>query len=191
MADATLAMKQKVVLVGDPGVGKTSLALKFVHKFYDDEYLSTVGANVYKKKVDFKDAKGKTGSMELVVWDLAGQKQGLSHIQTQAFLGCAGALAVCDVSRPESVPAIGEWVKRVRAGAGNVHVILIANKLDLLEDGSADAAKRKESLLKAEEMAKKEGFTFYKTSAKTGENVDEAFARMASMIYGSTSKAAE
>lgn len=191
MADTALSMKQKVVLVGDPGVGKTSLALKFVHKFYDDEYLSTVGANVYKKRVEFKDAKGKGASMELVVWDLAGQKQGLSHIQTQAFLGCAGALAVCDVSRAGSIPAIAEWVKRVRAGAGGVNFVLIANKLDLIATDSKDAAAYKENLAKAEEMAKKEGFTFYRTSAKTGENVDEAFSKIAGMIHAAANKGSD
>jgi small GTP-binding protein len=186
-----MSMKQKVVLVGDPAVGKSSLALKFVHKFYDDEYLSTVGANVYKKKVEFKDAGGKPVSMELVVWDLAGQKQGLSHIQQQAFLGCAGALAVCDLTRAETVANVEEWVKRVRAGAGGVQVIVVGNKSDLVVEGAKDVAKHKENLATIEKVAKTNGFTFYKTSAKTGANVEEAFHKMAQLVHAQATKGSE
>ncbi len=170
-------VKLKVCLAGEAAVGKTSLVRRYVYDEFGNRYLTTLGAKVTKKElaVEMPGSK-KQGQVILSVWDIMGAK-GLREILRDAYFhGVQGILAVCDVTRPETLPDLMDWRNSVEKVAGPVPVYVLANKVDLVEE-----ARLRGGDLEAfcEEWG---GCPYLLTSAKTGENVKEAFAGLALSI---------
>jgi small GTP-binding protein len=166
---------KKVCLCGDSAVGKTSLIRKFVVGKYDEGYISTLGTVVSKKTVHTLDSSTAT----LMIWDISGQKE-FKRIHASAFKNAGGGVAVCDVTRPETIDHLQVWIETMRNSAGRaLPVVVFANKVDLVSKGSHE-------ILKASELAKSLNCEFYVTSAKTGENVDEGFTKLANLITTTT-----
>src|SRR6266540_1552394 len=106
--------KVKVVLLGDGGVGKTSLVRRFVVDQYSDDYITTVGTKVSKKSVNVGSALDEV-EMIMQIWDVLGQK-GYSGVQETAIKGAQGVLVVYDVTSADSRRAIDDyWMPRVWA----------------------------------------------------------------------------
>ena len=164
---------RKVCLLGDAGVGKTSLIRRFVYSMFDDKYVSTIGTKVSSKLLQVGD-ESDLKRVRLVVWDLMGQIQ-FKRVRETALLGAQGALVVADITRPESLVAVEEWISALNDVAGDVPAVLIVNKVDLAESA-------KVTLQMAKEIAARHNMPYYFTSAKTGMNVDEAFRVLASLI---------
>jgi small GTP-binding protein len=165
-----VAYVRKVCLVGDPAVGKTSLVRRFVIDKYDDSYIQTIGAKVIKKTVRLDDG-GQVRDVTLMIWDVMGQKH-FRIIESVAFQHIAGAMVVCDVTRRSTLENVGYWLDALRSVSGRVPAIIMANKSDLLasaEFGEDDVAR----------VAAEAGAEHFVTSAKTGENVESAFASLA------------
>ncbi len=160
---------RKVCLIGDGAVGKTSLVRRYVLDVFSDEYISTFGAKVSKKVITFGDVE-----LTMMIWDILGQKSGAS-MHSAYFSGANGAFIVCDGSRPETLDSLNSWYQEFTRVAGKVPVIPLANKCDLPSEVTDD------SLASASRVVSQD---FRRTSAKTGEGVEEAFLQLGKLIMG-------
>src|SRR5438094_869106 len=155
MATSTMAgqkhLKAKVCLVGDVAVGKTSLIKRFVQDQFDDRYIATVGTKVTKKSVDVV-WKGAPATLDMMVWDIMGEKGFRALLRDAYFEGSQGVIAVCDLTRKDTFYDLNNWVQMIRKQVGNVRM------------GSIHSAQ-----------------TFL-ASAKTGAGVNEAFRALADAI---------
>lgn len=165
-------LMRKVVLIGDPSVGKTSLVRRYVSGKYDDKYVSTLGTVVSKKTVQ----KPKSdSSMTMMIWDISGQPE-FKRIHASAFKNASGGLAVCDITRMDTCEHLQGWISNFREVAGeDVPVQVLVNKCDLTEDNKQD-------LVRLNSMLKDVNGDIYLTSAKTGENVENAFRALGQKI---------
>jgi len=153
--------KFKVCLLGDKGVGKTSLIRRFVHNEFDDFYLPTIGTSVEKKVVPTED-----GEASLMVWDILGE-EGFDTLRAMYFRGAAGGIFVCDCTDKETVWNIEKWIESLRKVSGKTAVCIFVNKWDL--------ANREVSEADLAPFIQRYGATLLTTSAKTGENVETGF----------------
>jgi small GTP-binding protein len=167
-------MKVKICLVGEGAVGKTCLIRRFIHDQFDDRYISTLGAKVSKKEI-LVDGSGGPISVDMTIWDIMGEKGFRELLKEAYFHGAQGVLAVCDVTRRETLDDLEEWVAAVVKVTGQVPVEFLANKADLKDEQVVNDT----DLQKAAGL---HGSPFLFTSAKTGENVEKAFAELAKMI---------
>ena len=170
-----IVLMKKICMLGDPAVGKTSLIARFVFSVFDDKYLETIGAKVTKKVMALTHVPtGRNFKLKFMLWDIAG-KRTLEHVRSSYYREAEGALIVCDITRKASLEHLESWLDSFCAVTGDVPVVFIVNKVDL--KGSAEF---NESDIAA--LAKKHGCMFVMTSAKTGENVEEAFGSLGRRI---------
>ncbi len=167
-------IKSKICLVGEVGVGKTSLVKRFVLDTFDDRYVATVGTKVTKKTVPVL-WRGGPAMMDLMVWDIMGEKGFRALLKEAYFEGCQGVIAVCDVTRKDSLYDLNNWTQLTMRQVGRVPMVFLGNKMDL-QDRVA---------VTSEELARLGGIhasPFYLSSAKTGQNVEGAFRAVATAI---------
>ena len=160
-------MKSKICLIGDWGVGKTSLVKKFVLDQFDDKYIVTLGTKVTKKRIKFKKDKDNIIDLNLAIWDIMGQEE-FRTLQRSAYRGTRGALIVCDITRKDTLFNLKRWRDELFNEVGKIPIVILANKIDLKGKGTFTMDELAKTA--AELQAK-----FYLTSAKTGQNVDTAF----------------
>jgi len=161
---------KKICILGDPAVGKTSLVGRYVLQQFGEEYLSTIGARVCEKILEM-DIGGRPSTVELVIWDIAGQNQ-FTSVTPSFYRGAEGALIVCDPSRRETFRNLFRWDHQFRENAALPNVVLIFNKSDISDRWEVA---REE----AEALAGELGYPFALASAKTGHNVEESFTLLA------------
>ncbi|MFX0033936.1 MAG: Rab family GTPase [Candidatus Hermodarchaeota archaeon] len=165
----------KVILVGDPAVGKTELLKKFVTKQFETRYLPTVGVNIVKEPIKLDDLNA---TVNLMLWELAGQLQ-FHMLHRPYFNGADGMILVFDITRSSSFSNINNWYsKAVKYGLSGIPRILIGNKMDLVDD-------RKIILPMAEHLSEKLNAPYFETSAITGENVKKIFTIIGKLVYKS------
>lgn len=154
----------KIVIIGDPAVGKTSLINRFINRTFIEEYKQTIGCQLNIAEMTVGDVL-----IRLVIWDLAGQPQ-FESVRSLYFLGSDAAIVVFDLTRRDSFSNVDGWVQAFRrAVPDNVPQVLVGNKSDL-------ASKRKVSSKEADQRhISQEYDTYIETSARTGENVAELF----------------
>ncbi|MFO7991435.1 MAG: Rab family GTPase [Thermoplasmata archaeon] len=169
--------KRKVVLLGDGAVGKTSLVRRYVEQKFSDEYITTIGANFKKKTLTYDEEDVK---LNLLIGDLLGQK-GFQNTQKANMRGSSGALIVCDLTREETRRSIEDyWLPLLVEVIGKAPpLIFLANKCDLIDLQSDSAKEYRQELLN---LSEKYGTKFFFTSAKTGENVENAFSDMGLLV---------
>jgi len=166
----------KLLLIGDSGVGKSCLLLRFADHSFTDSYISTIG-------VDFKirtiELEGKT--IKLQIWDTAGQER-FRTITSSYYRGAHGIIVVYDVTDSESFNNIKQWLSEIeRYACENVTKLLVGNKNDL-------TSKKVVNTDTAKTFAEKIGIPFLETSAKNATNVETAFLTMATEIKKSNVK---
>ena len=155
--------KINCVIVGDSFVGKTNLLLRFVDDEYVDESLQTKGIDIRLKDITLD---GKEYKLEL--YDTAAQEKFRSAV-ANCFKQGDCVFLVYEITKRKSFENISNWIKECKSNASeNVLIVLIGNKCDLNEE-------RQVTTEEGENLAKKYEISFYETSAKTGENVQEAF----------------
>jgi small GTP-binding protein len=154
----------KLCLLGDGAVGKTSLVRRYVFDVFDDKYLMSFGTKVSKKSVSFDDVQ-----VDLMIWDILGQKT-QNSLHAAYYRGAAGALAVCDCTRPETMRSLSSWVDSFVSVVGDMPMTILANKSDLEKAISMDELRS---------FCDSIGSTLLETSAKTGANVEESFQQIA------------
>ncbi|GBE82815.1 GTP-binding protein [Sparassis crispa] len=163
----------KLLLIGDSGVGKSCLLLRFAEDAFTDSYLSTIG-------VDFKirtiDLEGRT--VKLQIWDTAGQER-FRTIAAAYYRGAHGIVVVYDVTDQDSFENVKGWLTEIeRYASENVKKLLLGNKSDLVERKIVQYSVAKDF---ADELK----IPFLETSAKTSANVEEAFLTMSKEIKDS------
>jgi len=157
----------KLLLIGDLGVGKSCLLLRFADDTYTESYISTIG-------VDFKirDITIDGQDVKLQIWDTAGQER-FCTITSAYYRGAHGIALVYDVTDQESFNNIKQWAQEVeRYASGHVKCILVGTKSDL-------ETKRVVLNATAQEFADSKGWPFVETSAKNDNNVVEMFFQLA------------
>ncbi len=163
-------IRAKVVLIGSIGVGKTSLVERFVHQKFSNNYLSSIGVRVDSKEVVLPEAKVK-----LLIWDLAGEIY-LSNQYHKYLLGSAGAILVYDITRPDTYDSIQSVTDAINEEYSKISLVTVANKADLQEDPQF------------KDYISEEHQCDFMTSAKTGENVEMVFQKLAQGIFENSSK---
>jgi len=161
----------KVIIIGPGAVGKTSLLHRFVENNFSFRYKLTIGADFLSKVIEGYPKPDTT--CKLQIWDIGGQDR-YKFLRSSFFDGANGALVVFDISRWHTYKELDDWISDLRDFAGkDIPFILIGNKADLIEDINEEFDK-----ISAEDLAKRENSLFFSTSAKTGENVEEAFLNL-------------
>jgi Ras-related protein Rab-1A len=160
----------KLLLIGDSGVGKSCLLLRFADDTYTESYISTIG-------VDFKirtiDLDGKT--IKLQIWDTAGQER-FRTITSSYYRGAHGIIIVYDCTDQDSFNNVKQWLEEIdRYACDNVNKLLVGNKADLENKKAVD-------FNAAKEYASQLGIPILETSAKNAMNVEQAFMTMAAQI---------
>ncbi len=165
--------KYKILLLGAGNVGKTSLVRTFVEKRFSEDYLPSIGANLFVKAFTLPREKGKT-TVQLTIWDIAGQEQFRPMMATY-HRGAKGVFFVADLTSIESFDLLPKWHEDLLKNVPDpIPTVLLANKCDLevvVGDGTISTA--------AEACG---ASTYFKTSAKTSENVMEAFTALIKAI---------
>jgi small GTP-binding protein len=176
LVESVEVKKLKICLVGDVGVGKTSLIRRFVLDVFDDKYIATIGTKVTKKEMDFKDPRtGENLRIMLLVWDIMGQPSFREVLREAYFYGAEGAIAVCDVTSKESLGELRYWIKAMTSTTGEIPIVFVGNKCDLKED-------MRVTVEDLEVFAAKQGAPAMLGSAKTGFNVENAFSVLVEKI---------
>ncbi len=169
-------MKIKVCMVGDSGVGKTSLVRRYVLDFFDDKYIVTLGTKITKKRILVKDSLlGTPIEVTLTLWDIMGQESFRELLKESYFYGTNGLIAVTDVTDTGTLVSIHRWIDLAQSVAGKVPVHLIANKIDLTDKATISP----DDVMN---VAREFSATYAYTSAKTGEHVEDAFQAIAAAI---------
>jgi small GTP-binding protein len=175
MADA-LQLKSKICLVGEKGVGKTSLIRRYVTDEFDDHYVRTLGAKVEKKtmRIEVPERRAKV-DITMAIWDIIGHVGFRALLGDSFFQGAQGVIAVADLTRRDTLAALPAWVEAVQGVSGKVPIVLAANKADLGSEAQTKPAD-------VASMASVFGCNHILTSAKTGDNVEDAFLGLGKLI---------
>ena len=163
MSDEEMIAMVNIIIIGDASVGKSNLLLRFNNNQFDDALKPTIGADFYSKTMDLEGQKVNTK-----FWDTAGQER-YRAIGGRFFKDAHGILLVYDVTRKETFDNLEKWINDIEEmSKDDIKVMLIGNKNDLLDEKQVSD---EEGL----SLAKEKNFFFFETSAKTGENVENAF----------------
>ncbi len=156
----------KITVIGDGGVGKTSLIKKYTKGSFKKEYIKTLGAQFSKYAEKIEDS-----AVKLFFWDIAGQAE-FSFMRPTFYKGSKAAIIVFSHAPKEidnSFKHISEWHEDIKKYCGNIPIVLFGNKIDLVNDEELYENKVKEIIDKRDFLG------YYKTSAKTGNGVYKAF----------------
>lgn len=162
----------KICIVGDGGVGKTTILHRYIDgRFYQDT-LMTIGTNFFMKEIKLE---GEDISVRLQIWDLGGQEH-FAPIRPSFYAGASGVIYTFDLSRLQTLFNLKHWKEEVSRGIfKQVPTILIGNKLDLVDKGP--------NVSDIEEMRLLLNTDYYiETSAKTNIGIEKAFHQLARSI---------
>ncbi len=159
----TIKYTLKIIVIGEPAVGKTSLVKKFITGQFTKDYRSSIGTNIFTKELKLE----KNIDIKIQLWDIAGQERWIS-MRPSYYSGAKGIIIVGDLTRRNTFDQIEKfWIPDVKQYCAQAPIILLANKNDL---GTELSEKEIFSLEK-----KINAISIIRTSAKTGENVELVF----------------
>jgi len=157
------SLQKKICLLGDYAVGKTSLIRQFVEGKFEDKYLSTIGTKISRKKINVSNATQLT----MLIWDLAGGEK-FDHMMRNYYRGAAGAIIVCDLTRPDTLSALLKYAQDFWGINAQTPLVIVGNKVDLVD----------QRMITDEDLAEVATTcqaSYFVSSAKTGENVEAVF----------------
>ncbi len=157
--------KKKICMVGQFGVGKTSLVRRFVESIFDERYLTTIGV-----KIDRKDVTVGSDSVTLILWDLAGEDD-LAQLKVSHLRGASGYILVADGCRASSLAKAVDLQHRITDQLGPLPFVLVLNKADLRDHWEIPRTPVSDP-----------GWPTFETSAKTGDGVEEMFLALAGKL---------
>lgn len=156
-------------MVGQYGVGKTSLVRRFVDSIFDERYLTTLGV-----KIDRKDVSIDGTPLTLMLWDLAGEDD-LAQLNVSHLRGAAGYILVADGCRAATLDKAAELQQRIAKMLGRLPFVLVVNKADLRDQWEVQATD-----------IEQQGWPTFETSAKDGSGVEEMFRSLATRLLASS-----
>ncbi|MHA1931194.1 MAG: Rab family GTPase [Promethearchaeota archaeon] len=167
----------KIIIVGDPSVGKTSLILRYTDNAFRRTYVSTMGVHVSNKIFKAEDST----IIQLVLWDIGGQER-FALMRQQFYQGSDALFLIFDLTNPDSFKNIPGWYsdiqKQLKSNDNDIPGFLIGNKKDLKKLAKITS-------VKAQELATKLNLEYIETSAMSGENVEISFTNIANLLYDS------
>jgi len=162
----------KLSLIGDGGVGKTSMAQRYVHGIFKADYKATIGTFISKKECKFKELKT---SVKFMIWDLAGQNQ-FQRLWPDYLTDSRAGIIALDLTNRESFENVRKWYDIInKVAVPNIILILVGNKIDLNDE-------RQVSTEEGMGLAKELGVYYMETSAKTNKNIEDLFEWVALQI---------
>ena len=171
----------KICVVGNGGVGKTSMVLRYCENSFKESYLMTIGSNFSTKTVELADHPQL--QVKLQLWDLAGQKH-FSFVRPPFYRGATGIIYVFDLTRRSSFADLLEWREEVEKVIGQKPCIVVGNKLDLANQGQREVAEQDGEAVKFEMHAMK----YFETSAKESDSVGDVFKMLTLEILRNSGK---
>lgn len=169
----------KIICVGDAGVGKTSLTMRYATDKFSEDYRMTLGMNLVTKNIDLQK-DGQHIAVQLSIWDTGGQIA-FAPLLPMYFKGALGALIVYDITKEKSFEQLEKWVNDVREHCNEIPITIIGNKKDLEvtrqvteQDGQTKSNEIKQNWSSI--------VTFFETSAKDDIKVNDAFTTLANVI---------
>ena len=161
----------KIIIVGNSSTGKTKIIDRYLKNIFEDNSISTLGFQMYKKEYQIEQDK-----ITVQIWDTAGQEK-YSSLTSSYYKSAKGALVVYDITDKESFNKIEKLVDDLKNGCDkNIYIILLGNKIDL-ED------RRVITKEEGENLAQKLNLGFGEVSAKTGDGIEEAFQKLINEVY--------
>ena len=171
----------KLCVVGDGGVGKTSMVLRYTENAFKENYIMTIGSNFSMKALTFEEHQHL--QVKLQLWDLAGQKH-FSFVRPPFYRGAAGIIYVFDLTRRSSFSNLPAWKSEVEKVIGEKTSMLVGNKLDLANEGHREVGDQDGDSLKKELGA----LSYFETSAKEGVKIDDVFKEIVLAILTAAKK---
>ena len=170
---AKKAWEKKVVLLGDPNVGKSSIAQRFCKNVFSNTHIATIGGAYLQNKVVLENGE----SIKLHIWDTGGQER-FRAMASLYYKDAAAAILTYDITEESSLENLCYWIEELKNTADNKDILLClaGNKCDANEN-------RKITLARGKEFADQHGMSFYETSAKLGNGVTELFTGLAQKLY--------
>lgn len=163
-------LKAKIIVIGAPAVGKTSLILRFTSNAFTRTYLPTLGVQLSQKRVPYGNYM-----VELSIWDLAGHEK-FNVLLSHYYKGSEAEIIVFDLTRPDTYRGVEKWSKDIQKNLGRAPVgIVIGNKNDLEEQRSI-------SMEEIQTLQDELGLKCFETSALKGRHVEEAFLEIARIL---------
>ena len=172
----------KVVLLGDQGVGKSSLVLRFVTNNFKVNSDATIGASFMSKMIMVPNGDNETIPINFKIWDTAGQEK-YHSLAPMYYRGAAAAIVVYDITRKKSFDTLRNWVNELKQlGPENIVIAIAGNKCDLEEQREIDTSVAMEyaSHLNVDTL-------FLETSAKNDLNVGDLFRQISKRLPDDTS----
>ena len=175
MNDTQIDFVFKITVIGDSAVGKTSLIKQYTKGSFENEYISTIGAqfSIYNEEIDGDKCK-------LFFWDIAGEKE-FKFLRSQFYLKSRAAIIVYSLEENnigrESFKHLTEWYEDIKKYCGEIPFIIFANKVDLIDEDNLDDSEIQE-LIKENNC-----LGVYYTSAKTGKGVTDAFQKILKFLH--------
>jgi len=163
--------RYKVIVCGDPQVGKTSTILRFTDKAFRRTYIPTIGVNISEKQLRYD----KNTMINFTIWDIAGQAK-FQTMRRHFYKGAKGQILVFDLTRMDTFQNISKWYQDLETHLKTtVPGVILGNKCDLVDQ-------RKISQEEISILSKELGIEYFETSALTGTNVDMAFRKLGELI---------
>jgi Ras-related protein Rab-1A len=162
----------KLIVIGNSGVGKSSILQRYIQKIFKESYSSTIGVDFFMKSITIGDK-----SIKLQLWDTAGTEK-FRSITTGYYRGADAAFVVFDLTSKSSFNNLNEWIESYYKYSNpdvEKNVVLIGNKCDLIEE-------RKVTEEEIETFIKDNNIIYFETSAKDGKNIDESFTHIAEIL---------
>ena len=160
----------KILLIGDAGVGKSCILLRFTDDAFEEQMSSTIGVDFRVKTVTIGGVTSK-----LTIWDTAGQER-FRTLTSSYYRGCHGIILVFDVNERETFLHLPQWLEELELYTTNQHAakLLVGNKIDLKQ--------REVSHEEATAFARKQAMMYIETSAKTREGIRITFEEVVQKI---------